>query len=138
MKLVDVLSYEEKYNELKKWDEEIVSQRGLCLYTKEASEYLNDLSRDKLLLFARYAPYINKLFTAEREENLKSYEELSKAKKDREQYVSHLESEVSRLKKAVHEIYTDIKLKGMKFITNAKPDKNVSDIFLNVFENYLK
>ena len=45
---------------------------------------------------------------------------------------------MSRLKKAVHDIYTDIKLKGMKFITNAKPDKSVSDIFLNVFENYLK
>ena len=74
----------------------------------------------------------------EREINKKNNDELNKIKADREQYVSHLEAEVSRLKKAVHDIYTDIKLKGMKFITNAKPDKSVSDIFLNVFENYLK
>jgi len=139
MKLVDVLKYEEKCDELKKWEEDISQEKpGYVLFTKEADEYISNLSSDKLLALARFGAYINKRLAFEDEYSQDLERELKKAKEDRQQYVSHLESEVSRLKKAVHEMYNDIKLKGMKFITNAKPEKDVMDIFLNVFENYLK
>ena len=55
-----------------------------------------------------------------------------------EKYVKHLESENERLKKAVHEMYQDIKLKSLKYIKNAKPSSEQNDIFFNIFDNYLK
>lgn len=55
-----------------------------------------------------------------------------------EKYVKHLESENERLKRAVHEIYQDIKLKSLKYVKNAKPSSEQNDIFFNIFDNYLK